>query len=294
MNPLTKFIILARALQLMAGSASAQQVRDAVLDDRTVYNVPVSATRVTTVSFPSAISAIDGALVSTDGKTPGVFQVAHTKGTAYFSARALAHDGVTNLNVRWNNRTYVFELHESNAPCYSLILRSANEHGGRANRPLTPNRLLGLLDRAKAFPLLRQYQPESVCDVEMRDMTTTPMVSDCGDYEVRYEEAFRFPEPDALVFRLTVTNKSDKPLEHAPEKMEVRVGEHVLTPALTDLPGKLAPRSTTIGYIAIHCSTADGLRALSLKNDFSFILSRIDATATSILPELGELPDLSK
>ena len=95
-----------------------------MLDDHNVYAVPVSGTRVTTISFPSPIAAIDGALVTADGKTPALFQIAHTKGTAYFSVRALAKDAATNLNVRWNNRTYVFELRESGDPWYSVILQS--------------------------------------------------------------------------------------------------------------------------------------------------------------------------
>jgi hypothetical protein len=181
MNQLTRLLILSSALQLIATRASAQQIREAALDDRTVYSVPVSAMRVTTVSFPSAISALDGAMITTDGKTPAVFQIAHTKGTAYFSARALAKDGVTNVNVRWNNRTYVVELRESSEPCFSFILKSGDEHACKAKRPMTPNRLLGLLDKAKAFPLLQQYQPEAVRDVEMRDLKAAPLVSDCGE-----------------------------------------------------------------------------------------------------------------
>ena len=158
MNRLTKLLLIAQTIEFVAIQASGQQVRDFVLDDHTVYALPVSGTRVTTVSFPSAISAIDGALTTADGKTPGVFQLAHTKGTAYFSVRALVKNAATNLNVRWNNRTYVFELRESTDPCYSLVLRAGAERNTLAGRPVTPNRLLGLLDKAKAFPLLRQYQ----------------------------------------------------------------------------------------------------------------------------------------
>ena len=288
MNLLTKFLLLA---PLLASSAPAQHVRDAVLDDHIVYALPVSATRVTTVSFPSPIAAIDGALITTDGKTPAVFQVAHTKGTAYFSARALAKDGVTNLNVRWNNRTYVFELRESNEPCYSFVLRSADDKAAKASRPLTPNRLLGLLDKVKAFPLLQQSQPNAVRDIEVRDMKAGPLVSDCGDYEIRCEAAFRFSAPDALVFQLTIINKTDKLLEHTPEKLEVRVGEQVLTPALADLDNRIEPRSTATGYIVLNCAVSP-LRSLSLKNEFSFNLIRHDVA--SILPALGELPYLSK
>src|SRR6266516_4678974 len=154
MNPFIKIILLTLPLSLTNAHAVEKRVQDVVLDDHTVYEVPVSATRVTTISFPSAIAAVDAALTTADGKTPGVFQIAHTKGTAYFSTRALAKGATTNLNVRWNNRTYVFDLHESAEPCYSLILRSGSEKASGAARPLSPNRLLGILDKAKAFPLL--------------------------------------------------------------------------------------------------------------------------------------------
>ena len=90
MNRLAKLLLIAQTIEFVAIHASGQQVQDLVLDDHTVYAVPVSGMRVTTVSFPSPISAIDGALITADGKTPGVFQIAHTKGTGYFSARALA------------------------------------------------------------------------------------------------------------------------------------------------------------------------------------------------------------
>ncbi len=111
----------------MRAHAAEQRVQDFPLDDHTVYSVPVSGARVTTISFPSPISAIDGALLTLDGKTPGLFQVAHTKGTAFLSLRALAKDATTNLNVRWNNRTYAFELHESAGPM--VIRRVAKRRG---------------------------------------------------------------------------------------------------------------------------------------------------------------------
>ena len=78
----------------MLAGTSEPRVQDFPLNDHTVYSIPVSAARVTTVSFPSPIAAIDGALLTVDGKTPGLFQIAHTKGTAYFSLRALAKDAL--------------------------------------------------------------------------------------------------------------------------------------------------------------------------------------------------------
>jgi hypothetical protein len=235
---------------------------------------------VTTINFPSPIAAIDGALLTLDGKTPGLFQIAHTRGTAYLSLRALAKDGATNLNVRYNNHTYAFELHESDEPWYSVVLRSGPNKSDHASGPLTPPRLLGLLDKAKAFALLQANAPDEVTGVEYRDLREKPVVNDCGDYELRLTEAFRFANEDTVVFHLIVVNKSDNPLNHTPEKLEVHVGGHVFTPSVTDLASAVAPRASTIGYIAISGGPA-GPNNLSLKNDFTFVLSRRDSTGTA-------------
>ena len=288
MNQLAKINLLILLFGLTTAHAADQRVQDFVLDDHAVYAVPVSGTRVTTISFPSPIAAIDGALVTTDGKTPALFQIAHTKGTAYLSLRALAKDATTNLNVRWNNRTYVFELRESAEPWYSVVLQSRPEKGNQAPRPLTPPRLLGLLDKAKAFALLQSHAPDAVAGVEYRDLRDKPAVSDCGDYEVRLTEAFRFADEDTLVFHVTIVNKSDNPLDHTPEKLEVHVGDRVFTPSVTDLASAIAPHESTIGYIAVSGGPA-GPNDLSLKNDFTFVLSRRDSAAEATQPDAKDI-----
>ena len=281
MNRLVRLFLIGTAVVAASAEATEQRVQDFMLDDHTVYTVPISGARVTTISFPSPISAIDGALVTVDGKTPGLFQVAHTKGTAYLSLRALAKDASTNLNVRWNNRTYAFELRESAEPFYSVVLQSRPEKGTRIARPLTPPRLLGLLDKAKAFALLKAQQPDTVAGVEYRDLREQPLVSDCGDYEVRITEAFRFPDEDTLVFHVVIANRSEQPLEHTPERLELRVGDRVFHPALTDLVSAIAPKESTIGYVVVSGGPA-GRNDLSLKNDFTFVLARRLAAAVEV------------
>lgn len=273
MNRFVRLLLLTVSIVAITAHAAEQRVQDFALDDHTVYSVPISATRVTTISFPSPITAVDGALLTLDGKTPGLFQIAHTRGTAFLSLRALAKDAATNLNVRWNNRTYAFELHESADSWYSVVLRSGPEKSNRAARPLTPARLLGLIDKAKAFPLLQKQQPDAIADVEYVDHRDKPLVSDCGDYEVRMIEAFRYPQDDAIVFHLVIENRGDKPLDYTPEKLEVRVGDRVFNPSLTDLVSGIAPHESTMGY-AVVSGGPEGRNNLSLKNDFTFVLSR--------------------
>ena len=112
---------------LVASVAWAQPSREILkdfLDENVLTIVPVASNRVTTISFPSAIAAIDGAGVTLDGKTQGQFQLAHTKGSAFLSVRALFPKASANLNIRWNDHTYVFLLLESNVPVLSLNLEA--------------------------------------------------------------------------------------------------------------------------------------------------------------------------
>ncbi|MEO8352766.1 MAG: hypothetical protein ABI680_13605, partial [Chthoniobacteraceae bacterium] len=112
-------------------AAETKQIEERELDEHSVCVVPVAFSRVTTISFPGPISAIDAALVTTDGKTAGLFQLAYKPGSHFFSVRSLVKGATTNVNVRWNNRTYVLELQDSKAPLMSLSL-TVSRAGERA------------------------------------------------------------------------------------------------------------------------------------------------------------------
>src|SRR5208283_2399869 len=158
-------LLLATVTVFTAALTQASPIQKLFLDDNVVVSVPVATNRVTTINFPSAITAIDGAGITVDGKTPGLFQLAHTKGSAFLSVRALFPKASANLNIRWNDHTYVFELAESGQPVLSLNLEAppTPEEEGVGHAPeVSPIKLLALLDKAKAFPLLKAQQPESV------------------------------------------------------------------------------------------------------------------------------------
>src|SRR5436309_13807512 len=119
MNFVPGLPLLAATVALAAPPEAIQRV---TLDERVVITVPVSTNRVTTISFPGPIAAIDAVGVTTDAKTAGQFQLAHTKGSSFLSVRALARKAATNLNIRWNKHTYVFELIESDRPVLAVNL----------------------------------------------------------------------------------------------------------------------------------------------------------------------------
>jgi hypothetical protein len=257
----------------LAEAEQSKAIQEFVLDEHAVYSIPVSGDRVTTISFPGPISAIDAAQVTVDGKVPGLFQIAHSKGSYFLSVRALAKRAVTNVNIRWNNKTYVLELVETDEPLYSVIFKYTPDSLLKpAEVAVTPNRLLALLDKAKAFPLLKQYHPESVAQVEYANYVTKRKVMDYKTYEVQIEEAFRFDPEDTIVFHVTLRNKGDFPLQYAPDSFSLRVGERMYPQSISDASGTIPPKSETPAYFAVTGTPNGGRNDISLKNDFIIVL----------------------
>jgi len=269
----TSILLLAASVAFAGPPESIQRI---TLDERVVVTVPVATNRVTTISLPGPIAAIDAVGVTADGKTPGQFQLAHTKGSSFVSVRALARKAATNLNIRWNKRTYVFELIESDAPVLALNLedRAASEIVQPVPQ-VTPTRLLALLDKAKAFPLLKKQQPEAVVGAEARTFGDEPQVTDFNDYEIRIHEVFRFNPEDTLVFHVTLRNKSEHPIRYLPESFCVRVGNRLYHQSISDAPGLLPPHAASTVYFAITGTPDGGRNELSLKNEFSVLVSRL-------------------
>ena len=272
---------IASLFLLTASVALAQPSKDILkdfLDENVLTVVPVATNRVTTISFPSAITAIDGAGVTVDGKTPGLFQLAHAKGSAFLSVRALLPKASANLNIRWKDHTYVFELVESNVPVLSLNMEAPptpEEEGvGRAPE-VSPLKLLALLDKAKAFPLLKAQQPESVADVGFTSYDGKPLVSDFNDYEIQIEQAFRFNAEDTLVFRVAITNKVDAPLIYQPDSFALRAGNRLYPQSISAADGTVPPKGRSIVYFAITGTPDGGRNNLSLKNQFTVLVTRI-------------------
>jgi len=270
MKPLTISFLLAVCL---AASANDKAIRELPLDEQTVYTIPVSVNRVTTISFPGPIAAIDAAQVTTDTRRTAAFQIAHTKGSSFFSVRALAKKTVTNVNVRWNKKTYVLELVESDNPLLSVIFQYQPDSAGVIPpAPVTPSRLLALLDKAKAYPLLLAYHPDAVAQVEYRSYEKEQRIVDCKDYTIQIMEAFRFDPEDTLIFRGVLKNKTEKALRFAPNGFSLRVGERTYPQSISDASGVIPPNGDVPAYFAVTGTPNGGHNEISLKNDFFVIL----------------------
>lgn len=282
-----KLFFAATLFAAVTGRAqSSSEILKDFLDENVLVVVPVATNRVTTISFPSAIAAIDGAGVTVDGKTPGLFQLAHTKGSAFLSVRALFPKASANLNIRWNDQTYVFELIESNAPVLSLNMEAmpTPEEQGFGQAPdVGPVKLLGLLDKAKAFPLLKAQQPESVTDVGFTTFDGKPLVSDFNDYQIQIEQAFRFNTEDTLVFRVAITNETDTPLIYQPDSFTLRAGDRLYPQSVSDASGDVPPKGRSVVYFAVTGTPDGGRNDLSLKNQFTVLINRLSPVPPAVV-----------
>jgi hypothetical protein len=278
MKTFANYLFAVGVIASLTLAAQSQPIQQVWLDDHVAVSVPVATNRVTTISFPSPIDAIDGAGITVDGKTPGLFQLAHAKGSAFLSVRAIFPKASANLNVRWNDHTYVFELIESNAPVLSLnmaALPTPGETGTGRAPEVSPLKLLSLLDKVKAFPLLKAQQPESVADVGFTTYDGKPLVSDFNDYQIQIEAAFRFNAEDTLVFRAAITNETDTPLVYQPDSFALRAGNRLYPQSISDASGTVPPKCRSTVYFAVTGTPDGGRNDLSLKNQFTVLMNRL-------------------
>lgn len=262
------------AVVCLVANAKDKAIQELVLDEQTVFVIPVSVNRVTTISFPGPISAIDAAQATIDPQKPAPFLISYAKGTSFFSVRAEEKKAVTNINIRWNDQTYVLELIENDDPFLSVTFEPPLDNSQVSQPdPVTPTRLLALLDKAKAYPLLKVYHPEALADVEYRDCQNDLRIVDCSNYAVSVKEVFRFNPEDTLVFRIGITNETDKELVYARDGFSVRIGERTYPQSISDASGIVPPHFEAPAYFAIT-GTPDGERNdISIKSDFYVILN---------------------
>jgi hypothetical protein len=254
-------------------NAKDKAIQTYILDEQTVYVIPVAVNRVTTISFPGAIAAMDAAQASIDPQKPAPFLIAHAKGSSFFSVRAETKKAVTNINIRWNDKTYVLELVESDDPLLSVtFVPPPDTSSALQSAPVTPSRLLALLDEAKAYPLLKAYHEDAVAGVDYRNYEHQPRIVDCTNYAMKIEEAFRFDVEDTLIFRVGVTNKTDHELLYAPNGFFLRVGERTYPQSISDASGIVPPHAEAPAYFAVTGTPNGGRNDISIKNDFYVIL----------------------
>lgn len=267
-----------------AQTRSPQVVKQFPLDERTVYEIPISREAPTTLMFPSALTAIEAANVSASPDTPAPVLLAYTPGRYFFSVRALEPAAKAGVNVVWKNKTYVLRFAVAAEP-YASVTFYEDELAGRSaalRRRVSPEVLLALLDRAKSHALIAQQYPEVAQQIEH---TAPGSVSYYRDFRVTVEEVFRFDPEDTLVFRLRFDNTGDNEVVYQPQRLAARVGANVYYASIADASGIVPPKASTTGYFAITGTPRGGRANLSVRNAFGIVVPRVERDAKLIIPQ---------
>jgi hypothetical protein len=279
-------IILTLLLALPAFAQTGpnyKAIKEFPLDDRTVYQIKIGKDQVTTVMFPSSISAIEGANVTIDSKYPADVLLSHAKDRYFFSIRALHETASANLNVVWNRKTYVLEIQTDPEPFNSVTFSQPAEPGPTAQKEgLGPVRLLGLLDKAKAYHLIQSQYPEAIPQVDTAQPHNRIAYE---DFDVEVAEVFRFDPEDTLVFKILLYNHSPREIYYQPQSIAVRVGLNVFSSALSDASGILPPASfnpdtkkmdpsVSLAYFVVTGTPDGGRNNLAVTNNFNVIVNR--------------------
>jgi len=264
--------------------ANAQAVKTLPLDDQTVYHLKIGTDKVTTLVFPQPVTALEGSDITADPKTRAKILLSYHAGDRFFSVRALVDPATADLNVIINRKVYVIELMTDKEPFQAVTFYPADEPPAQsAGQPnVGPSRLLGLLDKAKAYPLLAEQYPEMVSQIDKAEPFTQTLYE---GFHVILTKVFRFDAEDALIFQVEFVNETDKAIYYIPQSLAVRVGPGVYWSALSDASGiitagekdpktgKITPGHSN-GYFVICGTPHGGRNHLSVQNAFNVLVFR--------------------
>ncbi|MBN8711362.1 MAG: hypothetical protein BGO12_14455 [Verrucomicrobia bacterium 61-8] len=257
---------------LLAVSAYAGPITQKPLDEFVIYDIPVAQkTGTTTIMFPSEISGLYAKSVSTQEQENAGFLITFTPGNFYFTIRALKPDAEDHLTVIFNRKAYVLHLKASEKPFYNVTFYP--DERKKKGEALVPERLLSLMDKAKAYPLLANSQPDALAGV----LHAVPAITTYYEgFNVRVREVWRFEQDDTLIFRLELENTTDRAIRYNPQDLAVRLEDRIYTQSLVDASGVMPPKSLTPAFLAITGNGQGGRNNLAPDNKWNVLVVRAE------------------
>jgi hypothetical protein len=243
--------------------------------------VKVGKSGITTLEFPYSIEALDGygfsASPAPDG--PELFQISFSKGTNFLSLKACREGVEGNLTVVLDSKVYCLFCKAVPDPSFVVIFENgsgkeiSDPHEVLAkSKQVSPARLVGFLDKVKAFPTLKVSAPEIFQNM---DVTEPNSESSLDDLEVRLRRVIRDNSLDSLGFEVELVNKADKDFVYDPESFGVRVGEEVYPQAISDAGGLVPAGKTQTAFFVVTGTATGGRNDLAVTNKFDIVMRQV-------------------
>jgi len=271
----------------------SQRVRQEVLDQLNPVRVAVSTQGITTLQFPVNIQAIDGdgfqaqSDIQVSQTTSAQFSV--STGPNWVSVKALREGVQQNLNVLLKGRVYPIVLDYSDQHDYSVLFsfkqkpaipgaNSSTAQQHPQNKPISTARLLGFLDKIKAYPTFSNVQPAMYIGIDVNEPGAHGKGIDNTEHlHSEIKRVLRDDALDAIGFEVELSNKTNQTVYYDPEGFAVRVGQEVYQQTISDAPGKLdANAKQTLYFVIAGSAESNHRNDLSVYNDFSTVIREVN------------------
>jgi hypothetical protein len=261
------------AFGLLVQSLPAREIVQKPLDELVIYNLPIAfKSGNTTVLFPSAISGLYAKSIAIQEQPNADFLISFTPGNYYFTVRALKREAEDHLTVIYNRKAYVLRLSASDKPFYAVTFFQDASYRGTA-RPVVPERLLSLMDKAKAYPLFEKDYPDAIAGV----LHAAPNTTNYYDkFKLLIRDVWRFEQEDTLVFRIELENSSDSTIYYKPQDLAVRLEDRIYTQSIADASGVMPPKSSTPAFFAVTGNGQGGRNNLAPDNKWNVLVVRAE------------------
>jgi len=255
------------------GAGRATPVNLWPLDERAAFAVRLSVDAPTTITFPDAVTSLEGANVSARAEDNPAVLLSHQPGANYFSVRALRPDATGAINAIYRGKVIVLTFTTGGDPDRAVTFRETADRAAAGHTThASPTHWFARLEEAKRYALLAEQYPA----VGQRIEHTTPRtVNDCGGFTTIVEDVFRFADDGALVFRLRLENPGNQTVRYAAVRLAVCVARKIFPAALTDASGLVPAKSATVVWVVVGDSPDGASAGLSLKNTFTVDVPRL-------------------
>jgi hypothetical protein len=249
---------------------------------------------ITTLEFPYKIEALDGFGFSVSPSPNGadLFQISFNKGTNFLSMKAMREGVEGNLTVVLDGKVYCLFCTAVPDPSFVVVFEDisaktiSNPRAALAQaKQISPARLLGSLDKVKAYPSLKLSAPEMFQNMEVAEPNSE---SSLEGLKLTLRRVIRDESLDSLGFEVELANQTDKDFLYDPEGFGVRVGDEVYAQAISDAGGIVGSGKTLPAFFVIAGAAAGGRNDLAVTNKFDVVMRQIIEGDSKALPQRAE------
>src|SRR6201996_7758718 len=219
---------------------------------------------ITTLEFPYKIEALDGYGfgVSPSPNSQDLFQISFNKGTNFLSLKAMRMGVEGNLAVVLDGKVYSLFCTTAEDPTFIVVFEDhsakTSSNPGEVlaqNKPSSPARLLGFLDKVKAYPSLKVSAPEIFRNMEVAEPNSE---SSLEGLKVTLRRVIRDDGLDSLGFDVELANQSGRDFYYDPESLGVRVGDEVYPETVSDAGGIVEAGKTLPAFFVVAGTATEG------------------------------------